>query len=102
MSVRLTPIQQKVVAHGDGAILVVAGPGSGKTRVLTERVRRLLTEVQGHYRILALTFTNKAANEMKERLAEFENIEQRAFLGTFHSFCLDVLATRGESVGINA
>jgi len=100
--IKLSQRQQEAVNHGDGAILIVAGPGSGKTRVLTERVRRLLTEVQGHYRILALTFTNKAANEMKERLAEFENIEQRAFLGTFHSFCLEVLATRGEGVGINA
>jgi DNA helicase-2/ATP-dependent DNA helicase PcrA len=98
--IKLSQRQQEVVSHGDGALLVVAGPGTGKTRVLTERVRRLLTEVEGHYRILALTFTNKAANEMKERLAEFQNIEQRAFLGTFHSFCLDVLATRGEAVGI--
>lgn len=99
--IKLSALQQEVVDHNDGAILVVAGPGSGKTRVLTERLRRLLTEVSGHYRILALTFTNKAANEMKERLVEFQAIEQRAFLGTFHSFCLDVLATRGEAVGIN-
>jgi DNA helicase-2/ATP-dependent DNA helicase PcrA len=97
---KLSALQQQVVSQNDGAILVVAGPGSGKTRVLTARLRRLLAEVSGHYRILALTFTNKAANEMKERLAEFPNIEQRAFLGTFHSFCLDVLATRGEAVGI--
>lgn len=101
MTLRLSPTQQKIVQHGDGPLLVVAGPGSGKTRVLTERIRRLLNESKGHFRILALTFTNKAANEMKERLAEFPDIEQRAFIGTLHSFCMEVLANRGKSVGID-
>lgn len=101
MNIRLSEIQQKIVQHGDGPLLVVAGPGSGKTRVLTERIRQLLNESKGHFRILALTFTNKAANEMKERLAEFPDIEQRAFIGTLHSFCMEVLANRGKSVGIN-
>ena len=81
--------------------MVVAGPGSGKTRVLTERIRRLLNENKGHFRILALTFTNKAANEMKERLSEFPDIDKRAFIGTLHSFCMEVLANRGKSVGID-
>jgi len=67
---------------------------------LTERIRRLLTEKEGNFRILALTFTNKAANEMKERLNEFPDIEKRAFIGTLHSFCMEILANRGESVGI--
>jgi len=93
--------QRKIVQHGDGPLLVVAGPGSGKTRVLTERIRRLLNESEGHFRILALTFTNKAANEMKDRLSEFPDINQRAFIGTMHSFCMEVLANRGKSVGIN-
>lgn len=98
--VRLSDAQTRVVDHGDGALLVVAGPGSGKTRVLTERVRRLLTEVPGHFRILALTFTNKAANEMKERLADLGDENQRAFIGTMHSFCLDMLSERGKPVGV--
>jgi len=81
-------------------MLVVAGPGSGKTRVVTERIRRLLTLPSQHFRVLALTFTNKAANEMVERLEEIPEVRQRAFVGTMHSFCTEVLANRGKSVGI--
>ena len=101
MAVNLTPAQQEVVDHGDGALLVVAGPGSGKTRVLTERVRRLLGRPGEHFRVLALTFTNKAANEMVERLSGVPQIGERVFIGTMHSFCVEVLANRGKSVGIN-
>ena len=101
MSVRLTETQRRVVAHGDGAVLVEAGPGSGKTRVLTERVRRLLAESDDHFRILALTFTNKAANEMVERLDDVPDIRKRAFIGTLHSFCMEVLANRGKPIGVD-
>lgn len=101
MAVKLTPAQHQVVDHDDGALLVVAGPGSGKTRVLTERVRRLLARPGEHFRILALTFTNKAANEMAERLSTVPQVTERAFIGTMHSFCVEVLANRGKSVGIN-
>lgn len=97
---RLSAAQTRVVEHGDGTLLVVAGPGSGKTRVLTERARRLLIEVPGHFRILALTFTNKAANEMKERLTDLGDENQRAFIGTMHSFCLEMLSERGKPVGV--
>src|SRR5258708_35093960 len=101
-TLRLSPLQQQIVEFNDGALLVVAGPGSGKTRVLTERVRRLLTEVPGHFRVLALTFTNKAANEMRERLADLGKAKQRAFVGTLHGFCLEVLADRGKLVGVES
>lgn len=97
---RLSDQQAQVVAYIDGPLLVVAGPGSGKTRVLTERIRNLLTNVPGHFRILALTFTNKAADEMRDRLAELGDERERAFIGTLHSFCLDMLAERGKLVGV--
>lgn len=60
-----------------------------------------MTEVPGHFRILALTFTNKAANEMKERLSDLGNENQRAFIGTMHSFCLEMLSERGKPVGVD-
>lgn len=101
MSIRLSPDQKRAVDHTNGALLVVAGPGSGKTRVLTERVRRLIKEEMGHFQILALTFTNKAANEMIERLQDIPNITDRAFIGTLHSFCMEVLSKRGKPVGID-
>ena len=100
-NLRLSSTQRQVVEHEGGALLVVAGPGSGKTRVLTERIRRLLEIDQQHFRVLGLTFTNRAANEMVERLEGIPGIKERAFIGTMHSFCTEVLANRGKSVGIN-
>jgi DNA helicase-2/ATP-dependent DNA helicase PcrA len=101
MAIKLTTAQKRVVDHDEGALLVVAGPGSGKTRVLTERIRRLLARPEEHFRVLALTFTNKAANEMAERLESVPQIAERAFIATMHSFCVEVLANRGKSVGID-
>lgn len=98
--VRLSNTQRRIVVHGEGPLLVVAGPGTGKTRVLTERVRYLLTEVKGHFRVLALTYTNKAANEMKDRLKDLGDLRQRAFIGTLHGFCLEMLTDRGKSIGV--
>ena len=99
--IRLSSQQASVVNHVDGPLLVVAGPGSGKTRVLTERIRSLLSNVPGHFRVLALTFTNKAADEMRDRLADLGDARQRAFIGTLHSFCLDMLTERGKLVGVD-
>ena len=89
--IRLSTTQRQVVEFGDGPLLVVAGPGTGKTRVLTERVRLLLSISREHFRVLALTFTNKAAREMEERPMIWANWQTRTFIGTLHGFCLDML-----------
>lgn len=99
---KLTEIQCEAVGWGEGAMLVLAGPGSGKTQVLTCRIARLLDEGRAQsFRVLALTFTNKAADEMKERVATFvPGLEERANIGTFHSFCGQVLRQHGIHLGI--
>ncbi len=85
--------------NGEGALLVVAAAGSGKTRILTERVRYLLTEKQGRFSVLCLTFTNKAAEEMQERLSNVTDINRRSFIGTLHGFALEILTSRRNSIG---
>ena len=100
----LTDIQCQAVNWNEGALLVLAGPGSGKTRVLTCRIARLLTSSHDqHFRILALTFTNKAANEMMNRVANLApGLEARVYIGTFHSFCAQVLRQHGVHLGIKS
>lgn len=90
--------QRSAVAHKDGAILVIAGAGSGKTRVITTRIAHLiLNEGVAPHAIIALTFTNKAAKEMQERIAHFlGTATQLPFIGTFHSYCLRLLKTHQE------
>jgi len=98
----LTEIQRKAADWDEGPLLVLAGPGSGKTRVLTCRIARLLKQTPGDsFRILALTFTNKAADEMRQRIDLLANGgATRLFVGTFHSFCADVLRQHGVHLGI--
>ena len=100
---KLTEIQREAVEWDKGPLLVLAGPGSGKTQVLTCRIARLLDRARDqNFRVLALTFTNKAADEMKGRVAEFvPGLEDRATIGTFHSFCGQVLRQHGVHLGIN-
>ena len=92
--------QRKAVEYNKGPLLVLAGAGSGKTRVLTYRVAWFINqEIAGPENILLLTFTNKAANEMKERVIKL--IKQiPAFAGTFHSFCAKVLRIDGRNIDI--
>lgn len=89
---QLNPEQQQAVALKEGVLLVCAGAGSGKTRVITARMTHLI--LMHHvpaYALLALTFTNKAAREMKERIAHFLPGFQLPYVGTFHSYCLRLL-----------
>ena len=98
----LTEIQREAVNWDDGPLLVLAGPGSGKTRVLTCRIARLLESSRDRrFRILALTFTNKAAAEMASRVTSLvPGLEGRATIDTFHGFCAQVLRQHGVHLGI--
>ncbi len=99
MEIRLSPEQKRIVQATEGAHLVLASAGSGKTRVLTERVKQLLSSPQRRYRVLALTFTNRAAEEMKERLLDIPDLNERAFVGTIHAFCQVVLEAHYSALG---
>ena len=93
----LNPEQRQAVEHGEGPLLIIAGPGSGKTRVITERIVWLLENVRGlePANILAVTFTDKAAAEMKERVRKaLGNPPELPHISTFHSFCYEVLRKR--------
>lgn len=94
--------QQEAVTHGHGPLLVVAGAGSGKTRVIVHRIAHLITELSvPPQRILALTFTNRAAAEMKERtVAMIGKAGERVTLCTFHALCYRILLQHGEHVGL--
>ncbi|MCL2365007.1 MAG: UvrD-helicase domain-containing protein [Defluviitaleaceae bacterium] len=88
---QLNPRQQEAVLHGDGPLLVFAGAGSGKTRVLTYRVARLIQEGVDPYNIIAITFTNKAAKEMRERIAHITPLGDQVWVSTFHAACTRIL-----------
>lgn len=94
--------QLESVKWNDGPLLVLAGPGSGKTRVLTYRIARIVEERAGkHFRILGLTFTNKAATEMRKRIEDLvSNAGDRTLLTTFHSFSAGLLRQHGHHVGL--
>jgi DNA helicase II / ATP-dependent DNA helicase PcrA len=97
----LNPQQLQSVCHVDGPLIVVAGAGSGKTRVITTRIAHLVLEkgVSGQ-RILAITFTNKAAAEMKERVRKIlGNTDSPPWISTFHSFCLRILRRHISTLG---
>ncbi len=96
--------QREVVLYNDGPSLVVAGAGSGKTRVLTYKIAYLLQQGMPAYSILALTFTNKAAREMKERIARMVGDEQASqlWMGTFHSIFARILRTEAGKLGFTS
>lgn len=97
---KLNDKQKEAVMHVDGPCLVLAGAGSGKTRVLTERIVNLINNGVSPYNILAITFTNKAAREMRERV--YNSIEEEAnkiFIGTFHSLGLKIVRENASVIG---
>ena len=96
----LTEAQRQAVTHVDGPLLILAGPGSGKTRVVTFRIANLIKHGTRAERILAVTFTNKAAGEMHERLAKILGKQkQKPQISTFHSHCVRVLRRHARVLG---
>lgn len=96
--------QREAVQYKDGPSLVIAGAGSGKTRVLTYKIVDLLRNGYEPYRILALTFTNKAAREMKERIISIvgDRVASKIWMGTFHSIFLRILRIHAEKIGLKS
>ena len=97
----LNPVQSDAVTHAEGPLLVVAGAGSGKTRVLTHRIAHLIKEEGvSPFEILAITFTNKAADEMKQRVAALVGpVAQKMWVSTFHAACVRILRRDADKLG---
>jgi DNA helicase-2/ATP-dependent DNA helicase PcrA len=92
--------QKEAVEHIDGPCLVIAGAGSGKTKVLTTRIANLINNGISSYNILAITFTNKAAKEMKERINKLVP-DNYAFVGTFHALGVRILSENAGILGLD-
>ena len=98
----MNPPQAEAVSHLSGPLLILAGAGSGKTRVLAHRVAYLIATSYKPWQILAVTFTNKAAGEMRDRIAGLigEEAAREATIGTFHSICARILRRDGTAIGL--
>src|SRR6185436_3862813 len=93
--------QREAVVHMDGPIMIIAGAGSGKTKVLTTRIAHLMANGVDSFRILALTFTNKAAKEMRERVEHIvgNSDARNLYIGTFHSVFARILRAEAHRLG---
>src|SRR3954468_4432973 len=96
----LTPAQREAVTHLEGPLLILAGPGSGKTRVITRRVAYLIQQGVRPSNLLAITFTNKAAGEMRQRV-EALLPGNKVWISTFHSFGARILRIHGDHIGLD-
>jgi len=95
----LNPAQKTAVLHTEGPLLIFAGAGSGKTRVLTYRVAHLIDQGIDPYHIIAITFTNKAAKEMRERISHINPMGEHVWVSTFHAACTRILRRDIEAIG---
>ena len=101
----LNNFQKEAVLYLDGPLLIVAGAGSGKTRVLTSRIAHIIKEKKAFpNQVLAVTFTNKAANEMRNRVSSIlsKDAIELSWLGTFHSISAKLLRKHAKAVGLNS
>lgn len=101
LSRQLTPSQRQAVFHIEGPLLVIAGPGSGKTRVITHRIAALIESGVRPYNICAITFTNKAAEEMRQRALAL-GASSGAHISTFHSLCVRILRRYADRAGMSS
>ena len=102
-NLELNPAQKEAVTHGGGPLLVVAGAGSGKTRVLTSRIAYLINQkAVSPFEILAITFTNKAAEEMRHRVVDLVGpVADKMWVSTFHSACVRILRQASDEIGFS-
>jgi DNA helicase-2/ATP-dependent DNA helicase PcrA len=96
----LNPVQREAVEHDEGPLLIIAGAGSGKTKVLTTRIAHLIRNGVSPFEILAITFTNKAAQEMRHRVGSMVGpVAEKMWVSTFHSACVRILRRDGHLLG---
>src|SRR5678816_4602878 len=99
----LNPEQQQAVLHTDGALLILAGAGSGKTRVIAHRIAHIVSSgLCAPDRVLAVTFTNKAAEEMRKRVEALLRVDCRQmWISTFHALCVRLLRREAPQIGLS-